>query len=412
MHLLYLCEEYPPPVTGGIGQVVKLLAEGLAARGHQATVVGQYWVGERQEYEQHGVTVIKLPRPKKNKLTRNDLVRRWLLARDVRHLVRERNVDIVESPSFMGDGAFLKPLVARRAHHVLRVHGADSAHVEILGHPGRRFSRFLEGRALRQSGSLVLVGKSAGLDYLRILEYPHHSCVIITNPVNTDKFKPTTQIRETPAPTPRLLYVGRVDPLKGVFALSEALPAVFKAIPNLTVRFAGAESYRDQAKRSGREIVADIVGSKCANQLHFLGRLEHSELIDEINNATVCILPSLFENFPCAVIEAMACGKAVIASSRAHGEEVLVHNHSGMLVDPLDKAQMINTIIELMNDPGKRAYLGRNARALVEARNSLDVVLAANIRYYESVLKGIPLEGELLPLDSFKDTSQYGQANL
>jgi glycosyltransferase involved in cell wall biosynthesis len=407
MHILYLCEEYPPPVIGGIGQVVRLLAEGLVARGHQATVIGQYWVGERQEYEQHGVTVIKLPRPKKNKVTRNDLVRRWLLAHDVRRLVQERDVDIVESPNYMGDGAFLKPFIAQRAHHVLRTHGADSVRAALLGYSPRRFSKFLESRALQQCGALVLVGLGAGLDYLRILKQPGRSYAVITNPVDTETFRPSAQSEDVSTSTLRLLYIGRVDPKKGAISLSNALPSVFEILPDINVRFAGVESYYDRSGRPGREIIADIVGSEHAKQLCFLGRLEHSKLVKEINDATVCILPSHIEDFPCAVIEAMACGKAVIASSRAYGGEVLVHNHSGMLVDPLDKEQMARTIIELMNNPEKRTYLGRNARTLIEARNSLDVVLAANIRYYESVLKGCPLEGELLPLDSLKDTSQY-----
>ena len=115
----------------------------------------------------------------------------------------------------------------------------------------------------------------------------------------------------------------------------------------------------------------------------------------------MCILPSLYENFPCAVVEAMACGKPVIASSRANGGEVLLHNHSGMLVDPLDGEQIVNAVLELLGNGDKRQRLGRAARRLVERRNSLGVVLDANIRYYDSCLRGKPVTGELLPLGRF-----------
>jgi hypothetical protein len=146
MHILYLCEEYPPRVIGGIGQVVRLLAEGMVSRGHRATVVGQYWFDRRGEREQNGGTIIKLPRPRKNRLIRNEVVRRWLLARDFRRLVRERGVDIVDSPSYMGDGAFLK---CRRGRCV-RVFGALFPSSFAWGHdPSRAASRWRSPQADR-----------------------------------------------------------------------------------------------------------------------------------------------------------------------------------------------------------------------------------------------------------------------
>jgi len=396
MHVLYLCEEFPPPVAGGIGQVVRLLSEGLVERGHRATVVGQYWVSGRQEYEQGGVTVIKLPRPRLNRLTRNDLARRWMLAKEVRRLVHERKVDIVESASFMGDGAFVGERTGG-AHHVLRVHGTDSAKPAIVGGRRRRFSRYLERRAARTAGSVVLVGQRAGTSFLRAMGLEGRADAVIPNPVDTQFFHPHGML----CGKPQLLCIGRIDRLKGAFAFGEALPPLLSECPELIVRFAGAQGWDANGACAGETVVRRCVSAADQKRLHFLGRLPHVELVREIQKATVCILPSLYENFPCAVVEAMACGKPVIASSRANGGEVLLHNHSGMLVDPLDGEQIVNAVLELLGNGDKRQRLGRAARRLVERRNSLGVVLDANIRYYDSCLRGKPVTGELLPLGRF-----------
>ena len=405
MNLLYLCEEYPPPVVGGIGQVVRLLAEGLVQRGHKATVVGQYWTNVRQEYKREGVTVIKLPRPRTNRLTRNALVRRWILAKEVRRLVREREIDIIESPSCMGDGAFLGR-EASGAHHVLRVHGTDQGKAAVIGGECRRFSRFLEGRAARTAGSVVLVGRRAGTEFLCVMGLGQREYAVIPNPVDTHFFR----AKPSPHEKPQLLFIGRVDRLKGAFDLGKALPQVMQGCPEVVVRFVGTEGREvNGERRPGETVVRSHVSAADQARLHFLGRLPHAELVREIQEATVCILPSLYENFPCAVVEAMACGKPVIASSRAHGGEVLLHNHSGMLVDPLDQEQMANTILELLGDEDKRRRLGPAARQLVERRNSLDVVLDANIRYYDSCLSGRPRTGELLPLGRFASQGSCSQ---
>ena len=398
MHVLFLCNEYPPPVVGGIGQVVRLLARGLVTRGHRATVVGQYW-GVYSEYDDDGVCVIKLPRPRKYRITRNEVSCRWLLARAVHRLIKERDVDIVESPSYMGDGAFLKGYRKGSAFHVLRNHGADSVRAQLLGYSPRRFSRFLEQRAFSKCDSLVLVGKGAGLDYMRILGRPDMPCAIIANPVDTSLFRPLN----LPSSDEILLYIGRIDERKGAFALARVLPAILDRFPNVEVRFAGAETYREPGTgRAGNEIVRSFVEENQQQRLAFLGRLAHDQLIQEINRASVCVLPSMIEDFPCAVLEAMSCSKPVIASCRAYGEEVLVHGESGILVDPLDQYALSGSIIELLGDPDRRKELGQNARALVEQRCSLDVVTTTNIHYYESCLVGEPLTGELLPLDAFR----------
>ena len=402
MHVLFLCDEYPPPVVGGIGQVVRLLARGLVARGHRATVAGQYW-GDYREYDDEGVCVIKLSRPRKYRITRNEVSRRWLLARVVHRLIRERDVDIVESPSYMGDGAFLKGYGKGSAFHILRSHGTDSVRAKVLGYRPRRFSRLLEQRALSRCDSLVLVGRGAGQDYLRILGRPDMPHVVIPNPIDTDSFRPLDLVDLDKT----LLYIGRIDELKGAFALAKALPAVLEQFPDVRVRFAGAESYREPGTgRSGSEVLCGFLEEDQQKQLVFLGRLSHAQLIEEINRAAVCVLPSLSENFPCAVLEVMSCARPVIGSRRAHGEEVLVHGESGLLVDPFDQHELSNAIIELLCDPERRRELGESARTLVEKRCSLDVVMAANIRYYESCLAAKPLTGELLPLNDFRQTHQ------
>ena len=89
MRICYLCDEYPPHPSGGIGAVVQQLARFMAARGHQVHVIGTYRDTKTISDEiDQGVHIRRIPRPTwvpKAKLT--DLVTQWNLRTQVLHLI-------------------------------------------------------------------------------------------------------------------------------------------------------------------------------------------------------------------------------------------------------------------------------------------------------------------------------------
>jgi glycosyltransferase involved in cell wall biosynthesis len=105
------------------------------------------------------------------------------------------------------------------------------------------------------------------------------------------------------------------------------------------------------------------------------GFVDFPTLRDRYASCALFVLPLLATDFQAgvtALLEAMAMGKAVIATSNSSVREVVVDGETGVLVPPGDPAAMRAAIVRLLADPGERARLGRNARDAVEVRHGLD----------------------------------------
>ncbi|MFD0917094.1 glycosyltransferase [Pseudahrensia aquimaris] len=100
----------------------------------------------------------------------------------------------------------------------------------------------------------------------------------------------------------------------------------------------------------------------------FLGAVDQSEMPRIINSADVVCLPTrLQEGFPRALLEAAACGVAMIASRQSAIEKVVVDGETGWLLDPPDSSALIAAVGEALNNPDLVSEYGRAARALIEA---------------------------------------------
>jgi glycosyltransferase involved in cell wall biosynthesis len=83
-----------------------------------------------------------------------------------------------------------------------------------------------------------------------------------------------------------------------------------------------------------------------------------------LGSATVVVLPSYREGLPKVLLEAAACGKAMVATDVPGCREVVRHRHTGLLVPVRDSASLADAIVELLSSPELRAALGTHAREL------------------------------------------------
>ena len=104
------------------------------------------------------------------------------------------------------------------------------------------------------------------------------------------------------------------------------------------------------------------------------GLLDFTTLRERYAASALFVLPLLATDFQAgvtALLEAMAMGKAIVATANPSVAEVLVDGETGLLVPPDDPDAMRAAILELMADPSERRRLGRNARDAVERRHGL-----------------------------------------
>jgi glycosyltransferase involved in cell wall biosynthesis len=198
----------------------------------------------------------------------------------------------------------------------------------------------------------------------------------IPNVVDTDLFVPPERWR--PGPSLRLVSVGSLVPIKGHRHLIAAVAALRRQGAQLTLEVIGDGPLRDDLERASAELGVDDV-------VTFAGRLDKAAVAEALRRADVFVLPSLWENLPCALLEAMAVGLPAVAS-RVGGVAEVVGPGEAILVErdsTDDLARGLSAMIESVA-AFDRAALRRKAVASF----SHEVVARQWAEVYASVTNG------------------------
>jgi glycosyltransferase involved in cell wall biosynthesis len=143
-----------------------------------------------------------------------------------------------------------------------------------------------------------------------------------------------------------LSRLSRSDAYKNIDRLIEALPSLLVSWPDLRLMIAGDGDDRGRLQRRAQTLGV-------AQHVIFTGRLSDAELADHHRLATLFALPSSGEGFGIVFLEALACGRPVLAGNRDGSSEPLSHGRFGLLVDP-----------ELPLAPPLASLLARQGRSL------------------------------------------------
>jgi glycosyltransferase involved in cell wall biosynthesis len=237
-------------------------------------------------------------------------------------------------------------------HHPITV----DRDVELKASPGllkkikiHRWYAFIrmQKRVTRRLSKIITVSecskKDIGLDF----QVATDKFRVVPNGINTDYFYLLPQIKRLPH---HLLTTNSADtPLKGLRYLLEAVTIIRKSRPiHLTVI--------GEPKKDG--VVEQLVKDwKLAENVHFTGRIGYGEFARYYAEATLAVIPSLYEGFGMPAGEAMACGIPVISTTGGALPEVV--GDAGVLVPPGDASALVGAIEDLLDHPQKREELGR-----------------------------------------------------
>ena len=181
--------------------------------------------------------------------------------------------------------------------------------------------------------------------------------------------------RRTEGEPMRLLYVGRLRAEKGILVALQALALLMGEQSRTGMR---VPPLRLDVIGDGNDVYLGelenyVQGQHLSEVVHFHGRIQQDELIDRYDCSDLLLVPSLWqEPFGLVVVEAMARGLPVIASNLGGPAEILTHGVDGLLVEPGNEQELAAAIRLLLNDPAKRAHMGRSARDTVERRFTIE----------------------------------------
>ena len=160
-----------------------------------------------------------------------------------------------------------------------------------------------------------------------------------------------------------LLYVGRVEPLKGLDLLVETAAQMEAGDDNVRMMVVGGggpgEPETDRVRRLAEERQVDGL-------IDFVGRVDHDELPLYYNAADVCVVPSYYESFGLVALESMACGTPVVATRVGGLPTIVHHGHTGYLKSWRCPEAFANSVEMIFSSSGLQESMGVAARRRAE----------------------------------------------
>ena len=160
-----------------------------------------------------------------------------------------------------------------------------------------------------------------------------------------------------------LLYVGRVEPLKGLDLLVETAAQMEAGEGNVRMMVVGGggpgEPETIRVRRLAEERQVDGL-------IDFVGRVDHDDLPLYYNAADVCVVPSYYESFGLVALESMACGTPVVATRVGGLPTIVQHGHTGYLKSWRCPEAFANSVEMILASAGLQESLGAAARRRAE----------------------------------------------
>jgi glycosyltransferase involved in cell wall biosynthesis/LmbE family N-acetylglucosaminyl deacetylase len=221
-------------------------------------------------------------------------------------------------------------------------------------------------------------------------------CVTVYPGVDVDAFRPLGRHDGTgnDQPQPRLLFVGRVSPEKGVHVLLEAFRMIVDDFPEARLEIVGPHQRADRGfivdlsdDEGVRDLRAYYDGDyraylenrvrhlKIERNVVFSGLVRQRDLIERYQAADVVVNPSFSESFGRSLIEAMASGVPVIGARVGGMKETIDHGETGLVVDPGDAAGLAEATKALLSDDLLRRAMGAAGRERAVKRYSWEKVV-------------------------------------
>jgi glycosyltransferase involved in cell wall biosynthesis len=199
--------------------------------------------------------------------------------------------------------------------------------------------------------------------------------------IDTELFSPAPDARPETAriELPSILFYANVLERKGVFVLLRAFDQVAQAVPECRLTIAGSGPDLSRAQQQA-------AGMSSASRIDFLGPVDHARAPELLRRHSVYCLPSFGEPYGMTVLEAMSCGKPVVASN-AGGIPYLLPETGGRLVPVGDAGALAGALIEVIRDPELQLAMGRANRKTAEQMFAWPQVTDQLERIYEHVLR-------------------------
>jgi D-inositol-3-phosphate glycosyltransferase len=176
-----------------------------------------------------------------------------------------------------------------------------------------------------------------------------------------------------------VLFISHLEVRKGIHVMLDAFERVAPRLPSARLVIAGEGPELEVVRRR-------IAATPTLERVELLGRLSRDQVMATMRHSDVYCMPSFDEPFGMTALEAMACGKPVVATA-AGGLAYLVPDEGGRKVPPRDPAALAEALYEVLANAELRRMMGRHNRQVVERRYSWVRVVDRLEEAYEEAMR-------------------------
>lgn len=388
MKILHITPNYVPAYShGGPVVSVHILNKWLVKLGADVTVYTTNIDGNKkldvplsQEVIIDGVKVFYFP------LT----FRAWEYSNAIHQVLKKniKNFDVIHITSVFLSASTLgayyakkykKPfIISPRGNFMKQTYGSKSLKKVIYTH-------LIEKFALKNASAIHFTSDVEKRDY-RETKFPFKKAIVIPNPfedenpdlVRSNLFRGEWGIKED---TEIVLFVGRLNWVKGFDTLVPAFADVLKERPNTVLVIAGPDEAGYEAK-----IKSQISNLKINEKVIFTGLISGEEKKAALQESDVFVLPSFSESFSMATIEAMAAGLPVIITKGVAISEEIKNADAGIVIEK-DQKLFADAIIGLLENKDEARKMGRRGKEFVDNNFSAESVARRFIEEYNEIAR-------------------------
>lgn len=400
MKICFVSYEYEPFPGGGIATYHNAAVKALIEAGHEVHVVtNRAWHGANaphltQRYWQEGnLTIHRIRYFDENRNppadaqffdvnTANYVNKHRIWARDPSNLAAHRaaayvealhaevGLDVVEAPEFFAEAFYMIrrrksgdrwafPPVCVHGHISSRIAFAVNHHVWELGYNPHRHLMRREEYCIRHADALITPSRALMERYEELFpgQLPKTRAVIpyfLDLPPETDELPQALN-----ADSPYICLIGRVEPRKGPDLAMRAFAEIADDYPDLRLVLMGKEMWHQG--ETVDDVIASMVPEGHRGRVVRLGQVRRERALAAAKQAVAFVHPAPWDNYPCAVLEAMGVGATCIVSDRGGQSEMVEDETSGLVFRANDAHALALNLRRVLQDRELKERLARNA---------------------------------------------------
>ena len=402
MRVLMVSWEYPPVMVGGLGRHVHALAEALARRGDEVTVLARSdGTAVPAEEVVGGVRVVRVP-PDPVLLRLEDDLLAWTLAlnhaltRAGLRVAAEEPPDVVHAHDWLVAHAASTLTSHLGVPLVATVHATEAGrHQGWLPEPLNRSIHSVEWWLTTQAHRVITCSASMRWEVSRLFEVPADRVDVVANGIDVARWCTTPEqvaaARARWAPDgPLVSYTGRLVYEKGVRHLLAAVPRLRRRHPALRVVVAGTGPEEAALKEQSRAL-------RLGRAVRFAGFVPDADLAALVAASDCAVVPSVYEPFGLVALEAAAAGTPAVVSDVGGLREIVPHRRTGLRVAPGDPAALAEAVDELVRDEVLGRRLVNQARAALEQDHAWSAVAERTAEVYRRAALSRAQTGRTVP---------------